>query len=239
MGRTLSTAISNVPHLAAFDDLAKHRLEGVDLSVLMMYIIDTAPESALVYLAEQFNVLGWKGWNLTQTESDRRDLIKRAIELNRYKGTVWAIKESCRSVGFDDASVIEGVGIDYDGTYVHDAAITYAGGSWYNFRVIITTPDNVEINGSNHDLVRELILAYKNARSILIDISYQLVFSDGLGLTDEFLEFTDEGIVEAISTGIVYDGLPLYNSVYLHDKAIDDISLTIYQNGVIIEQDEF
>jgi phage tail P2-like protein len=239
MGNILATSISGIPHLAAFDELAKQQFEGIDLTKLMMYLVDTAPSEALIHLAEQFNVLGWKGWNISQSEEDRRALIKKAIELNRYKGTVWAIKEACRAVGFDDAEVREGVGINFDGSWNFDGNTMFSGGAWYNFRVIINLPDGIEINATNHELVRQLVLTYKNARSILIDISYRIIFVDVIDLSDEFLEFTDEGIVDTIAEGFYFNGLHAFDGSQLFEKAADIINLTVWKNGVIIEQDEF
>jgi phage tail P2-like protein len=54
--------------------------------------------------------LGYKGWKLANTEDDKRSLIKKAIELHRYKGTVWAVKEAMKSIGFTDAVLIEHTG---------------------------------------------------------------------------------------------------------------------------------
>lgn len=240
MDRPLATGIQGAAHLVAFDDLAKQRFESLDLSSILMFVIDTAPASALPFLASQFNVLGWRGWNIATTESDKRELLKKAIELNRRKGTVWAIKEACKSVGFEDAEVIEGVGVDYDGTYNHDSSITYgSGANWFNFRVIIQIGSDVEINQSSNQNVRELILAYKNARSILTDISYRLIFSDQLTINDEFLDLDGDLIVDTIGPGITHNGIHSYNGDNLYDNRPDIIDLTIFKNNQIIENDTF
>jgi len=38
------------------------------------------------------DVLGWKGWNIAKTEQERRNLIRTAIKLHKYKGTTISIK---------------------------------------------------------------------------------------------------------------------------------------------------
>lgn len=190
----IASGIAHVPHLAAFDDMVKSRLESIDLSAMLVYVVDSVPASALYYLAAQFDVLGWKGWNLAQTDADRRELIKRAIELHRYKGTIWAIKQAVKSVGFDNCEVIEHVGLDYDGAVVHDGSEVYAGGHWANFRVKITVPGNVEVNTETFELVRRLVLEYKNARSNLVDITFKTAITDELLPTDELnLLINDNG----------------------------------------------
>ncbi len=181
----LATSIANVPHLAAFDDLAASRFDGLDLSVICVYVVDVAPEPALYYLAKQFNVLGWKGWNLATTVAEKRALIKKAVELKRFAGTPWAIAEAVKAVGFDGAQIIEGVGVNYDGSHVHDGTITYgAGANWANFRVIIDLPAEKAIDGPALEKIKRLIFEYKNARSYLVDISFQTLVSDRLESTD-------------------------------------------------------
>jgi len=72
------------------------RLGNLDLTSLLIYIIDHVHESALSHLAWQFHI---EGWELAQTEQDKRNLIKRAIELHRYKGTLYGIKTACEIAG--------------------------------------------------------------------------------------------------------------------------------------------
>lgn len=238
MANILPTSIANVPWLAAMDAVAEQRYLALDLSIILMYVVDTAPEPALFYLAEQFDVLGNKGWNLANTEADRRALIKRAIELHQYKGTPWAIKEALKSVGFDDAIIIEGVGIDYDGTYDYDGIITYSGGNWATFRVIVVLPDDFTIDAGNIELARSLILEYKNARSHLLDLSFRLIFNDSVDVDDEFLDLNDP-IIDAVS-GITYNGFANYDGSQYYNNTPDTINLNIYdQFGNLIESDVF
>lgn len=238
MANILPTSIANVQWLAAMDAVAKERFENLDLSIILMYVVDTAPEPALFYLAEQFDVLGNKGWNLSPTTEERRALVKRAIELHQYKGTPWAIKEALKSVGFDDASIIEGVGIDYDGQYDYDGVIFYSGGNWATFRVIIEIPDGFVIDAGNIELARALILEYKNARSHLIDISFRLIFNDSVAPNDEFLDL-DDPIIDAVS-GVTYNGFANYDGANLYNNMPDLIELNIFdQFGNLIQSDEF
>jgi len=52
--------------------------------------IDELPEEVLDLLAWQFHV---EGWELATSIEEKRNLVKNAIELHRYKGTKWAIKK--------------------------------------------------------------------------------------------------------------------------------------------------
>lgn len=186
MANLINSAIGNVPHLAAFDDVAKERLEGLNLAVLLVYVVESAPESALYSLADQFDVLGWKGWNLATTEADKRALIKKAIELHRFKGTGWSIREAIRAVGFDGARITEGVGVDYDGEHNFDADITFGGGgNWATFRVTIFLPEDIEITVASLEKIRKLIFEYKNARSLLVDITFEVSPAEEVVVADE------------------------------------------------------
>jgi phage tail P2-like protein len=68
------------------------RISDIDLSTLLVYLVDTVNASALPNLAEQLHILG-EGWQFARDDDERRRLLKRAIELHRYKGTRWAIQQ--------------------------------------------------------------------------------------------------------------------------------------------------
>lgn len=233
-----STAIENIKHLAAFDDLFKARFESFDLSAVMMYMIDTAPEAALYHLAEQFNVLGLKGWNLAITEADKRALIKKAIFLHRHSGTPFAVKESIKAVGFGDVELKEGIGLNYDGEEDYNGAVVYFGGNWATFRAVITLPPDRLMNAAEQIKLIGLINEWKNARSLLLDLSFRLLLSDAL----EYEEFLDlgEGIEEFTMAGAYYNGGATYNGAQTYNKGADVVSLTIINTltGEIIN-DEF
>jgi len=67
-----------------------------DLSKLLVYLIDQVEESALPFLAWQFHI---EGYEKAQTIQEKRNLIKSAIELHRYKGTLFGIKTACTLAG--------------------------------------------------------------------------------------------------------------------------------------------
>ena len=76
------------------------RLGTLDLTRLLVYLIDTVEPSALPHLSEQFSITGYDGWALAQGTTDRRELIKRAIELHQRKGTPWAVRTALETAGF-------------------------------------------------------------------------------------------------------------------------------------------
>lgn len=186
MAKAVGSALQGIPHLDVFDDIVKARFEALDFTSIMMYVVDTAPEEALFYLASQFNVLGWKGWNLAPTIQEKRELIKKAIELKRFAGTPWAVETSLTTVGFVSAQVHEGVGVNYDGEHIHDGDINYSqGNNWANFRVTIELPVDRAIDAIILEQITRLINEYKNTRSNLVDVTFSIIFSDNLTVNDE------------------------------------------------------
>lgn len=96
----VANVLANDPRFGPLATLTE-RLERLDLSVLLVYLIDLVGADLLPLLAEQFHVMGDEGWLLANTDEQRRELIRRAIELHRYKGTVWAVKEVLHVLNVD------------------------------------------------------------------------------------------------------------------------------------------
>ncbi|HFY2924568.1 TPA: phage tail protein I [Salmonella enterica subsp. enterica serovar Typhimurium] len=73
-------------------NIAAERFAQIDLTALLVYLVDIVDASALPSLAEQFHVQGLEGWLFAANEPEKRELIKQAIELHKYKGTPWAVR---------------------------------------------------------------------------------------------------------------------------------------------------
>lgn len=149
----------------------------VDLSPVMIYMIDIVNANALSFLASQFDVEGFKGFDLAITESQKRELIKTSIQIKKHLGTPWAIKQALKTIGFDKVTIQEGTaaGEDkfYSGETNYDGSILYGGASWASFRVTIKTKFSVSVSDETKAMVEKLILFYKNARSRLVEVIYQ------------------------------------------------------------------
>jgi P2-related tail formation protein len=88
----IASALQGSEDLKAWDIMVRDRYNGLDLTPILIYMIDTVPAAALPHLARQFDVLGVKGWKYATTETKQRELLKQAIELHRYNNGVgnWA-----------------------------------------------------------------------------------------------------------------------------------------------------
>ena len=183
----IADSVSEVTHIAAFDLLWAKRLSQIELDQLLVYVIDSVTPEALPYLADQFDVAGEKGYRLATTDAQRRQLIKNAVELKRYIGTVWAIRQAMKSVGFGDAILEEGVD---EGTPDID---------WAKFRILVDLGNDKGLpDTSGASELIALINYYKNVRSKLLDVSYKASITDTLPelLDDLFIGFGSDPMVE-------------------------------------------
>lgn len=185
MGQTnnniLADSVAGIPHIAAFDDTANARLSTIELENLLVYVIDTVPASALPYLARQFDIEGFSGYRLATTDEQKRAVIKTAIELKRYAGTVWAIKQAMLSVGYTDAVITEGIDTGDPDT------------DWARFRIDSVLGDTVGIDGISQSNLAKLVREYKPARSKLEGIGYSIAIYDEFGTrVSDVLQITYE-----------------------------------------------
>ncbi len=210
MGKVvMADSISYLPEFAAWYSVIKETLAEVDLGKLLVYIVDTVDASALPFLAEQFDVLGYKGLKLATTEADQRTIIKRSIELHRYKGTKWAIKEALKSIGFAEVEVVE-TGYDH----------------WAKFGLRITSSGLQLTAQSFYDLI-QMVLEYKRAVCILEDVSMVLLVEDTLDLTEDEVFITEALLVGDflyLSGSLLYDGLAVYDGDYDHSGDSDIVT---------------
>ncbi|MCX9039371.1 phage tail protein I, partial [Citrobacter portucalensis] len=117
------------------------RQQQLDLTPVLIYLIELTEQSALNSLADQFSLIG-DGWELAESDDVRRDLIKAAIELHRYKGTPWSIREVIRRFGLGEVDLIEGVGdISYNGKNTYNGNYTHGNAQdWAVYRVLLFQP---------------------------------------------------------------------------------------------------
>ena len=144
-------------NLKIFDEICEERFKKLDLDVLLVTIIDNLPSDALPHLAEQYHITGNEGWLQCRNDDEKRDLIKRSIEVHRYKGTKYAIEEI-----FKTLNIVGNV----------EEWFNY-GGKPYYFKVILQI-FNRSINEETEEKLRALINEYKNERSWLEQIEFYL-----------------------------------------------------------------
>lgn len=228
MANILASGISSVEHLAAFDAMVEERLANVDVEAVLINLIDTVDASALPSLAAQFDVLGYKGFGLAQTEQEKRNIIKRAIELHRYKGTPWSIKEALKAIGYYNATIEERLihQIYYDGTYSHNGSQVYGPGHWADFRVKIDLGNDMGVTAQSASDAIQLILEYKNVRSRLRDVSYMGNLTEYVtGIEEELTVNIEAGISESL--GYYHDNVYIYGGQITHGVVTETLTTQI------------
>jgi len=162
----MADSIAYLPELQGWFNTLTAELARIDLSKLLVYLIDDVDASALPHLGAQFDCLGYKGFKLAQDETGQREIIKRAIELHRYKGTEWAIMEALKSIGFSDVQLIK-TGFDH----------------WAKFSIQITTA-NFNITETAFDEIKAMVKEYRRAVCVLEAILISILTADNLTSSD-------------------------------------------------------
>ena len=162
--------IETAEKFTALADLSK-RLNQLDKSQIMTSFVDLVPVAFLELLAEKWSVTGYDGWLLAESVEAKRKLIKRAVELHRYKGTPWAMREIIRQLGFGEVEIIEGL-FDKrrDGSFIRDGTYYHGDRSkWAHYRVILQQA----ITNDQADLLRKTLRVFAPARCVLASLDYR------------------------------------------------------------------
>ncbi|MGC0153061.1 phage tail protein I [Chromobacterium vaccinii] len=135
------------------------RLQRIDLAPFLVYLVDQVGTDLLPLLAEQLHVAGDEGWQLAGGEAQRRDLIKQAIELHRYKGTRWALQRVLATLNLN-GRISEW--FEYQGRPFH-------------FRIDLDLSDR-GLDEATYRALRQMLDQYRNARSRLesLDLRVEL-----------------------------------------------------------------
>lgn len=244
--KIIASGVRGVKHIADFDELIAQRMAGIDLNALFVYLVDIVKEPALYHLADQFDVLGYKGWGLTQTEDDRRKLIKRAIELHKHKGTAFAIRraisEAVTGIAYNDITVQERVnlgGIFHDGTYNRNGSRYRGQTHWTNFRVLIDITGFGPMTTDIAFLILQLILEYKNERSHLLNLSFGFNPIETLNTHDEFLINVGEDFPEELALTILHDGEELRDGSRQHQQDIFTLTIQVAEDYLLEDGDDY
>lgn len=169
----LSPVLASDERFTQLAALLDKSMAEVDLNAMLVYLVDLVKPRILPVLADQFSMLDEAAWMLAESVDARRNLIKNAAELHRYKGTPWAVREVIRLVGFGEIVLQEGLAfITHDGSSLRDGAHVHGDpGSWPLYRVFLKR----SITNDQAALLRRLILSVAPARCRLVSLDYTSV----------------------------------------------------------------
>lgn len=130
---------------------------NIDLKPFVFFVFDKVDKKFLPLLAEMFHIAGNEGWNLAKTEKQKRELLKNAFKMHKYKGTKKALKDVLKYLDLE-GSILEW--FDYDGEP-------------YYFKVVLRVFDRT-LDEETEDMLLALIYEFKNTRSWLEKIEMYL-----------------------------------------------------------------
>ncbi|MDL2289968.1 phage tail protein, partial [Paludibacteraceae bacterium OttesenSCG-928-F17] len=163
MDKVIASTLTDNDLAQAFADLVAERWDNWDLSPYMVYLLDVCAPSLLPYLADQFDVEGLQGFEVAGNEAQQRELIKKSLELHKYRGTPAAIREACNTVGYPVVILSEGV-TELDGIERPE--------DWARFRVLVEADVARHITEEDARKLRQFIEYYKNERSHLVESGF-------------------------------------------------------------------
>ena len=126
------------------------RVKSEIVNVLIYPRIDELSEEVLDILAYQFHI---EGYDLAIDITEKRNLIKKAIELHKYKGTKYALEKACEALNIKP---------------IIKEWFEYNGQPYY-FKVDLSL-NNKQITPEIRDKLINFIDEYKNERSHLEEL---------------------------------------------------------------------
>lgn len=143
------------------DDLFGVHLDGLDIGTINI-LAHTAPASILPHLAASFDV-DIEGLS----EYKARELICRAFEIKRLKGTLYSVRTAVQAVD-SGAAIIEGnLSQKYDSSLKYDGARRYGSNNhWAEFSIIASLP----LNKERANAIKKRALDAAPARCVLVSV---------------------------------------------------------------------
>lgn len=138
-------------------EAVREELDSIDLTRLLVFMVDNVDAAALPFLGRQFAVMGYKGWLLATTETEQRELIKNAIRNHKRRGTFAGIRGAIAPLNY---------GLELSPWYEY-------GGQPKHFAVSVLDVSQKGLNAETLDLIYKLIDEWKSARDILDSINAQ------------------------------------------------------------------
>ena len=178
--------LQKYPNIKALCDAFDASFQALpDYDDYFLYDIDNVDPAYLPWLARQFHV---DGYNQANTEDDKRNLIKQATALHRYKGTPWVIKEILKAQGYKDVKIIENIDTStFGNAYFGPQTEVGCKHDWALCRLILDAGENIEISESTHHKIIMILEQYKNLRTLLKDTTFRMKYDEPVTI-DESLK---------------------------------------------------
>lgn len=144
------------------------QLLALDVQIDRLWSPELCPAPLLPYLAWALSV---DDWDTTWSAGRQREVIAAALDIQRHKGTPWAIRRWLAVLGYGDATLLERYGPrPRDGSVPRTGADTYAPQDhWAEYRVILSRPVTI----AQAARVRAVLATVAPARCVLAALDYQ------------------------------------------------------------------
>lgn len=164
----------------AFVALVVERFGALDMPALLVNRLDSTPPVALAALGWQYGLIGTEGWGLAESDASRRDLIRRAVQLHRRKGTPWAVRAALQALGFPSVRFDEGRDrLLLDGAAALGGQSSLDGDTrWALFGVTVDVGEERGLTSADRISVVSAVLAWKNARSHLDRVAFAATLTE-------------------------------------------------------------
>lgn len=145
--------------------------EALPVNIRDIWDPDSCPSEFLPWLGEAFNLMGYNGWDLAESDDARRELIKGAVQMHRHKGAVSSLRSVIRRLGLGEVGIIENIGVlNYDGTRTYNGYMVHGADEMLAvYRVILNQP----ITNDMAETLKKILAEFAPARCHLDSLEYQ------------------------------------------------------------------
>lgn len=133
--------------------------------------VDNIPSAWIPWLAWGLSISDDEGWQFAESDEQKRELMRRTLDIHRHKGTIWSIREVFRILGIGEIDILENVGLlRYDGENSYNGVYIHGGGegTWATYRVILRQA----ITNEQAVIVRRMLEGIAPMRSELYTLEY-------------------------------------------------------------------
>jgi len=234
------------------------RFAEIDITVLLIYVVDHATPAALVELAAQFGALD-AAWNAADVPT-RRLLLKRILERRRLRGTPWAVRDALEAIGLEGFQLRQRPDLYADGALLADGTFAAAPGSPFVYwmalvgseilpepererlRLLVTSWKQKSVHldepwifyvPTEADLM--LLPAYENEHTVPVLLSSVLA-EDGMSVHLAFSRSLDGDSIPAISidapgvsvVGVALDGYTVTATLDVELEDLDGVRMQYF-----------
>lgn len=169
--------IQNSDNLLALTRSISDEVGTYPPEVLMTFMMQILPSTALSTMATDLGVNGIGGFAQATTEQERRDVLFAAIRTRSRIGTLGALKDAVMTLGYSEPIIIEGAAdapVTYNGGNNYNGIIQYQGGNggWATFVVVLPEAELIGLTTTEIDLLVQYVNHWKRACTKLIGIGY-------------------------------------------------------------------